>query len=127
MCISFLPGGADVAALRLDQILTVQQFSDEDLGGLEVEAPHLHHDVEDAVGFATLAGAKGAIPFGVPTPGWVIVYVIGIRTPDMRPTLAPRDTKRIENIGLAAADGGVDSLRGDKAAVAGGRHGSPRH
>jgi hypothetical protein len=75
---------------RLDQIVPGQQFSDEDLGGLEVESPHLHHDIEDVVGFAALAGAEGASLLAVPTPGRVIVDVIGIRALDMRPTLAPR-------------------------------------
>jgi hypothetical protein len=120
--ISFLPGGAVVAALRLDQIVPEQQFGDENLGGLEVEAPHLHHDIKDVVGFAALAGAEGAILLAVPTPGRVIVDVIRIRALDMRPTLAPRDTERVENIGLAAA-GGADRLRGDKAGVVVGGQG----
>ena len=110
----------------LDQIAPVQQFGREDLSGPEVESPYLHQDVEDAVGFAVLAGAEGTILLGVPTPGRVIVDVIWIRALDMRPSQAPRDTERVENIGFAAPDGGADRHGGDKAAAAVGRHGSPR-
>ena len=84
-----------LGVLHLDQVVATDQLGYAQLGALEVQPLHLHHDVEDGV--ALSAGAPCASGRLVP---------------------APVDAQRVEDRRLVVAHGLLDLARGDVELVA---------
>jgi hypothetical protein len=102
-----------------DQVLAAKDLGSSDFRCLETDALDFDQNLEDRVGTACTNRASLLL---VPTPGRILVGVVGIWTIDVRPTGAPKNSENVEKFGLAPLYRCADVSGGDKALAGAGGH-----